>query len=220
MEDLKSVTRYVTWSLHAKNRDSLRSMFMNVAQSHEIAVGAGGAKKEKAAAATGSPSGGQSKQDQLLELLESSIFTRRLTPITEEMVSSLVACVYGGIREYLTQAIELKFNCFFLMPFVDEFPAILRTEIEGAYDQQLEDVFDVAAVKKQLTVQKNRLESEVASVQRLRSKFEHIYSTLQARYQPRTTPAAQASLEKKFQKAGVSETGPTRLPFAANNMPR
>ena len=220
MEDLKSVTRYVTWSLHAKNRDSLRSMFMNVAQSHEIAVGAGGAKKEKAAAGGGgSPAGGQSKQDQLLELLESSIFTRRLTPITEEMVSSLVACVYGGIREYLTQAIELKFNCFFLMPFVDEFPAILRTEIEGAYDQQLEDVFDVAAVKKQLTVQKNRLESEVASVQRLRSKFEHIYSTLQARYQPRTTPAAQASLEKKFQKAGL-DAGPTRLPFAANNMPR
>ena len=107
----------------------------------------------------GGPSGGPSPgtkeggSDQVLRLLEATVFTRELTPITEDMVSSLVACVFGGIREHLTQTIELKFNCFFLMPFVDEFPSALRMDIESAYDEHLEDVFDVASVKKQLLAQ-------------------------------------------------------------------
>jgi len=150
----------------------------------------------------------------VLRLLEATVFTRELTPITEDMVSSLVACVFGGIREHLTQTIELKFNCFFLMPFVDEFPSALRMDIESAYDEHLEDVFDVASVKKQLLAQEARLESEVESVQNLRSKFEYIYSTLQAKYrpQPDRTPAAHGSLEKRFQKVGI-EQHPARAPL-------
>ncbi len=33
------------------------------------------------------------------------------------------------------QAAELKFNCFFLMPLVDVFPARLRKELEQAYEE-------------------------------------------------------------------------------------
>ncbi len=33
------------------------------------------------------------------------------------------------------QAAELKFNCFFLMPLVDSFPARLRKDIECAYEE-------------------------------------------------------------------------------------
>jgi len=224
MEDLRSVTRYVTWSLHARNRDSLRNMLSNVTTSHEIQEqGGGGAGGQRSggkmfrggSSGSSSPGTKEGGSDQVLRLLEATVFTRELTPITEDMVSSLVACVFGGIREHLTQTIELKFNCFFLMPFVDEFPAALRMDIESAYDEHLEDVFDVASVKKQLLAQEARLESEVESVKNLRSKFEYIYSTLQAKYRPRSadrTPAAHGSLEKRFQKVGI-EQQPARAPL-------
>jgi len=222
MEDLRSVTRYVTWSLHARNRGSLRSMLSNVATSHELQpehsgrAAGGGGKVFRGGSGSSSPAAQEGGADQLLRLLEATVFTRELTPITEDMVSSLVACVFGGIREHLTQTIELKFNCFFLMPFVDEFPAQLRMDIESAYDDHLEEVFDVASVKKQLLAQEARLESEVESVKNLRTKFEFIYSTLQAKYRPRSvdrTPAAHGSLEKRFQKVGI-EQQPARMPLA------
>jgi hypothetical protein len=41
----------------------------------------------------------------------------------------------------------MKFNCFFLMPIVDAFPARLREELEAAYEAGLEHVFDVTAVR-------------------------------------------------------------------------
>lgn len=222
MEDLRSVTRYVTWSLHARNRGSLRSMLSNVATSHELQpehsgrAAGGGGKVFRGGSGSSSPAAQEGGADQVLRLLEATVFTRELTPITEDMVSSLVACVFGGIREHLTQTIELKFNCFFLMPFVDEFPAQLRMDIESAYDDHLEEVFDVASVKKQLLAQEARLESEVESVKNLRTKFEYIYSTLQAKYRPRSadrTPAAHGSLEKRFQKVGI-EQQPARMPLA------
>jgi hypothetical protein len=36
----------------------------------------------------------------------------------------------AGIRDHVVQAVELKFNCFFLMPVVDTFPSRLRAELE------------------------------------------------------------------------------------------
>ncbi len=62
----------------------------------------------------------------------------------------LAACtlqVFEGIRDNIVQAAELKFNCFFLMPLVDSFPAKLRSELECAYEDDVEEVFDVAAVR-------------------------------------------------------------------------
>ena len=37
-------------------------------------------------------------------------------------------------------AVELKFNCFFLMPLIDTFPTRLREELEAAYDEDLDEV--------------------------------------------------------------------------------
>lgn len=41
----------------------------------------------------------------------------------------------------------MKFNCFFLMPVVDSFPTRLREELEAAFDENLDAVFDVVAVR-------------------------------------------------------------------------
>jgi hypothetical protein len=37
----------------------------------------------------------------------------------------------AGIRDHMVQAVELKFNCFLLMPVVDAFPSRLRAELEA-----------------------------------------------------------------------------------------
>ena len=70
----------------------------------------------------------------------------------------------AGIRDHVVQAVELKFNCFFLMPVVDAFPTRLREELEQAYDEDLDEVFDVAAVRCALESRLRSLESELHQV--------------------------------------------------------
>lgn len=62
------------------------------------------------------------------------------------------------------QTVELKFNCFFLMPVVDTFPSRLREEIEQAYMDDLDAVFDVGAVRDALNTRLHALESELHQV--------------------------------------------------------
>jgi hypothetical protein len=80
------------------------------------------------------------------DVLDSTLWNRELGSVSEEVVIALVHQLFNGIRDYLVQAAEMKFNCFFLMPIVDVFPAKLREELEAAYDINLEDVFDVDTV--------------------------------------------------------------------------
>ena len=88
MDDLKSTTRYVTWSLHNKNKAGLKSVF-----------------KES----DGSESdGGKSEQETLIDLLEGSLWTRKLGSISEDIVAALVCRIFEGIRDFFVQAIELK----------------------------------------------------------------------------------------------------------------
>ena len=48
--------------------------------------------------------------------------------------------ICAGIRDHVVTAVELKFNCFFLMPLIDSFPTRLREELEAAYDEDLDEV--------------------------------------------------------------------------------
>ena len=70
----------------------------------------------------------------------------------------------AGIRDHVVQAVELKFNCFFLMPVVDAFPTRLREELEAAYEEDIDEVFDVAAVRNALDLRLKSLESELHQV--------------------------------------------------------
>ena len=96
----------------------------------------------------------------------------------------------------MVTAVELKFNCFFLMPLLDAFPARLREELEAAYDD-LDTVFDVGAVRAALEGRLRSLESELAQVERLQRKFASIHSTL----------AQQAALAPKGVAAGGGGVG-------------
>ena len=44
---------------------------------------------------------------------------------------------HAGIRDQIVQSVELKFNCFFLMPVIDAFPTALREELEAAYEEDI-----------------------------------------------------------------------------------
>ncbi len=72
--------------------------------------------------------------------------------------------LHAGIRDHVVQSVELKFNCFFLMPVVDSFPTRLREELEAAYEEDIDEVFDVAAVRNALDLRLKSLESELHQV--------------------------------------------------------
>ena len=56
------------------------------------------------------------------------------------MSLTLQVPTYAGIRDHVVTAVELKFNCFFLMPLIDTFPTRLREELEAAYEEDLDEV--------------------------------------------------------------------------------
>ena len=37
----------------------------------------------------------------------------------------------------------MQFNCFLLMPIMDKLPALLREELENAFEDDLDRVFDI-----------------------------------------------------------------------------
>jgi len=164
LEDLVSVTRYVSWSLHTKSRAGLKSMLGRV-------VGTDG--KEVA------PSANAEKTAMtMMDVLENTLWSRRLGPMSEEVVAALVCQIFEGIRDHIVTTSELKFNCFFLMPVLDNFPARLREELESAYDEDLDSVFDVASVRAALESKQRSTDAELKQVERLQRKFATIHSTL------------------------------------------
>ena len=57
-----------------------------------------------------------------------------------------------------------QFNCFFLMPVVEKFPALLRDDLEAAFEEDLDSVFDVVQARRALEQQRIDLEFEMKKV--------------------------------------------------------
>nr|XP_043621995.1 dynamin-like protein ARC5 isoform X2 [Erigeron canadensis] len=166
MEDLISTTRYVTWSLHNKNRAGLRQFLDSF----------GGA--EQPGNGTDSSTSVQTTETRLADLLDSTLWNRRLAPSSERIVYALVQQIFHGIREYFLASAELKFNCFFLMPVVDKLPALLREDLESAFEDDLDNVFDITNLRHSLGQRKRETEIEMKRIQRLKDKFRKIHEQL------------------------------------------
>ncbi|GAQ80690.1 dynamin family protein [Klebsormidium nitens] len=195
LEDLLSTTRYVTWALHHKNRGGLRAFLDNMCSNKAASVlepladisnqqeNVRPVRKPAAPDADESVRKEQS-QARLVDLLESTLWNRRLAPSSElacdwqDIVNALVSQIFQGIRDYFVQSAELKFNCFFLMPMIDRFPGLLRERLEVAYEEDLDNVFDVGTVRAALEAQKDELDHELRRVEKLQEKFASIHHNL------------------------------------------
>jgi hypothetical protein len=54
---------------------------------------------------------GQTPQGRLVDLLESTLWNRKLAPTSEEIVNALVAQIFEGIRDHFVASAELKVSC-------------------------------------------------------------------------------------------------------------
>lgn len=58
----------------------------------------------------------------------------------------------------------LQFNCFLLMPVVDKLPALLREDLESAFEDDLDNIFDITNLQHSLHLRKRDAEIELKRV--------------------------------------------------------
>ncbi|KAJ6915166.1 dynamin-like protein ARC5 [Populus alba x Populus x berolinensis] len=202
MEDLESTTRYVTWSLHNKNRAGLRQFLDSFGGTEQSAMGVNpisaslessmvSAASEKhdnrpradvklshLASGIDSSSAVQTTETRLADLLDKTLWNRRLAPSSERIVYGLVQQIFHGIREYFLASAELKFNCFLLMPVVDKLPALLLQDLESAFVDDLDNVFDITNLRHSFSQRKLETEMDLKRIKRLKEKFRLINEQL------------------------------------------
>ncbi|MED6190517.1 ARP2/3 actin-organizing complex subunit Arc5, partial [Stylosanthes scabra] len=147
LEDLVSTTRYVSWSL--RNKDSFGGTEHSNVNNPTATTLPQTNPQEKEdtqghlASGTDSSTSVQSTETKLADLLDSTLWNRRLARSPERIVYGLVQQIFHGIREYFLVSTELKHNCFLLMPIVDKLPALLREDLESAFEDDLDNIFDI-----------------------------------------------------------------------------
>ncbi|KAJ6382982.1 hypothetical protein OIU77_031417 [Salix suchowensis] len=202
MEDLESTTRYVTWSLHNKNRAGLRQFLDSFGGTEQSAMGVNpisaslessmvsaandkhdnrpraDVKLSHLASGIDSSSAVQTTETRLADLLDKTLWNRKLAPSSERIVYGLVQQIFHGIREYFLASAELKFNCFLLMPVVDKLPALLLQDLESAFVDDLDNVFDITNLRHSFSQQKLETEMGLRRIKRLKEKFRLINEQL------------------------------------------
>lgn len=78
----------------------------------------------------------------------------------------------GFIWAFFYCLFVLQFNCFLLMPVVDKLPALLRHDLESAFEDDLDNVFDITNLRHSFSQQKLDVEIELKRV------FVHRFSFL------------------------------------------
>ena len=219
-EDLRSTTEFVSWSLHSGNSGALRSI-LGTAVSEATPSSSETAPPPISGSGNGNGKQQQQQQSQhkvqqqnsngreethsrtkLVDLVENTLWSRALAGVTHDVVAALVEQVFNGIRDHFVQAAELKFNCFFLMPLINNFPARLRSEMEQAFARDTDGVFDVAAARSALEKQTERLQREMSQMERIQEKFQTIHAQLCNLQQPAQASGPSPTAEWQHQHPG------------------
>eukprot|EP00240_Pyramimonas_obovata_P003576 CAMPEP_0118946316 /NCGR_PEP_ID=MMETSP1169-20130426/44011_1 /TAXON_ID=36882 /ORGANISM="Pyramimonas obovata, Strain CCMP722" /LENGTH=824 /DNA_ID=CAMNT_0006892251 /DNA_START=57 /DNA_END=2531 /DNA_ORIENTATION=- len=204
LEDLESTTEFVTWSLHTNGRPGLRNIIANMPQrpadtpARQQLPEPGPAVARTptpAMSAVYDPEPPSGPQAQLTTLVENTLWSRQLADVTEDIVQTLVQNIFEGIRDHIITAAELKFNCFFLLPILRKFPMRLREQLERAFEEDIDSIFDVHAVRSALENRRSRLEKELHQVEHIQEKFNVIHHHL-------TSPIAQNGMAQAGGSAG------------------
>jgi hypothetical protein len=112
----------------------------------------------------------------LLQLIEEAACSRDANR-TNMVVGGLVQHIVSQWRETFAKSVTTKFNCYFLLPFVDEFHRYLRQELQKVYEGEGDnicEVFDLTAARRALNQHRQDLLNECSANRRLQEKFEGV----------------------------------------------
>ena len=215
-DDMESLTKYVSWSLNERGGGALSRALpdqTNLVAVYQVALKA--AKRSKAATlpnpkktkfvknetdtaegvmieqqplAPVPSSEGAIERDykNLVQLMEEAMMQRD-SERTNVVVSGLVQHIVSSWREQFCKSVITKWNCYFMLPFVDEFHRFIRKELQVLYDgegENLSDVFDVATVRKSLQQHQKELTNECLANKALQDKFRLCAKLMKSREKP------------------------------------
>lgn len=191
-DDLASITRYVTWNLDERGSGALSRSLpdqTDLVQVYKVAIKASKKGKQeeidpvgKKGALTPSPDtlnavsretrSRERDYTNLLQLMEEAACSRDSNR-TNMVISGLVQHIVAQWRASFCRTVTMKFNCYFMLPFVDEFHRYLRTELQKVYDgEESSDVFDLTSARRSLQQQRQELQKECEANKKLQEKFE------------------------------------------------
>ncbi|GMH68464.1 hypothetical protein TL16_g04936, partial [Triparma laevis f. inornata] len=153
-DDLTALTRYITWDLNERSSGALRRSLPD--QGDIVSVY-------------------QVARDyyNLLQLMEEAACARDANR-TNLVVSGLVQHIVAQWRESFGKSVCTKFNCFYLLPFVEEFQRHLRSELQRVYEGDMTHIFDLDESKRVLQRQVEDLKAECTANKRLQEKFDSV----------------------------------------------
>ncbi|GMH92561.1 hypothetical protein TrST_g7259 [Triparma strigata] len=206
-DDLTALTRYITWDLNERSSGALRRSLPDqgdIVSVYQVAV-ASNEKAKKADKTTpakhegaadvseralvkpaeygnrqisANPNERERDYYNLLQLMEEAACARDANR-TNLVVSGLVQHIVAQWRESFGKSVCTKFNCFYLLPFVEEFQRHLRSELQRVYEGDMTHIFDLDESKRVLQRQVDDLKNECAANKRLQEKFDSVSQMLQ-----------------------------------------
>lgn len=200
-DDLHALTKFVTWDLRERSSGALRRSLpdsTDIVQVYQVALAASSGdespqminnKKKEAASSSRQVTErvaqpiDTERDDRdyrnLLQLMEEAACARDANR-TNMVVGGLVQHIVSQWRESFGKQVVTKFNCFFLLPFVDDFQRYLRTELYRISEDELSEFYDMAKARRQLQGQKNELLNELRANEKLQEKFEAVSRMMQS----------------------------------------
>ena len=206
MDELVSVTRYVTWNLDERSAGALQRSLpdqTDLVAIYQVAVqaskkGGNPGKEEPVQAATSDGTMARTSQQgalkpnddrdyfNLLQLMEEAMCSRDANRTTL-VVSGLVQHIVSQWRATFGRGVTTKFNCYFMLPFMEDFHKFMRNELRKVYEGEgdnLCEVFDLAAARRALQVHREELVNECVVNKRLQDKFATLARMMREKKEP------------------------------------
>jgi hypothetical protein len=191
-DDLVAVTRYVTWNLDERSSGALSRALPDQADVigvYKVALEKG-SKVEAIEGDTKSQDEGKAETKEqalvtvddrqqerdyknLVQLVEEAMMSRHSNR-TDVVVTGLVQYIVASWQSSFCKTVTTKYNCYFLLPFVDQFHRFMRKELQKIYDGSddgFPEVFDMTAARQSLQTYREELINECMLNKKLQDKF-------------------------------------------------
>jgi hypothetical protein len=135
---------------------------------------AGAVTEQKPLAPMPAKGGPDRDYQNLMQLMEEAVMSRDANR-TNLVVGGLVQHIVSHWRIQFCQSVTTKFNCYFMLPFVEEFHRYIRRELQKVYDGEadgLADVFDLTSARQSLEILRDELTGECMANKKLQEKFQ------------------------------------------------